>query len=308
MAAVNLGTSTLSTNIRYSNQRKIIKTSGGILVAFANLGNGAGNRIQYIISSNNGVSWGSWISAYDDADINSFDVYIDANNDILLVIDKNGMVFRKLVYNPGDTWTNGTVYTVSAFAEGIPTLTRRSNGNIWIASTRSTIAINGYYSTDEGQNWTNTNFTAPSTQRNQSIISVGSNIWIIYAANGGLFYRVYTTSWGSAQTIVASGLTNGDYTLATLKISDIEIYTTGIKSDGIHIYKYNGSSWDSATLLTTNTRDSYPTLSNVNNLPILIWNDYASGNYNIAYRKWNGASWDSQVNMTTGATDRKSVV
>src|SRR3972149_5074939 len=57
MARILIDTSTLSTATAYSNQRKIVKTSAGKLILFANLGNTSDTRIRYKTSDDNGDIW-----------------------------------------------------------------------------------------------------------------------------------------------------------------------------------------------------------------------------------------------------------
>src|SRR3972149_3309089 len=128
MARILIDTSTLSTATAYSNQRKIVKTSAGKLILFANLGNTSDTRIRYKTSDDNGATWSSWNLAYNDNNVSSFDVYIDNNNDILLAIDVSyTLYFRKLIYSSGN-WTLASVVLVNTQTGARrPSITKRSN-------------------------------------------------------------------------------------------------------------------------------------------------------------------------------------
>ena len=284
-----------------SNQRKIVKTTLGKLVLFANLGNTSGTRLRYKTSDDNGSTWSGWNLAFNTGNIHAsgFDVYIDSNNDILLAISAGSYItFRKLVYSAG-SWTPGTEYVAFTGAYGYtkPVITRRSNNDLWIclyATSSMYYNVTSCYSTNEGVNWTNGGLVTPNTgtpSGSPTLTTKGSNILCIYQTGTTLGCKEYSTSWGT-ETIIASGITED--VPCTVKISDSEIYTTIRTSSGIKIFKFDGSTWDSGTLLSDNANDRSSSITNINNKPVVIWSDYNGTNYDIVYRKWNGSTWSAQ--------------
>jgi len=287
-----------------SNQRKIVKTTLGKLVLFANLGNTSGTRLRYKTSDDNGSTWSGWNLAFNTGNIHAsgFDVYIDSNNDILLAISSGSYItFRKLVYSAG-SWTPGTEYIAFSGAYGYtkPVITRRSNNDLWIclyATSSMYYNVTSCYSTNEGVNWTNGGLVTPNTgtpSGSPTLTTKGSNILCIYQTGTTLGCKEYSTSWGT-ETIIASGITED--VPCTVKISDSEIYTTIRTSSGIKIFKFDGSTWDSGTLLSDNANDRSSSITNINNKPVVIWSDYNGTNYDIVYRKWNGSTWSAQATI-----------
>lgn len=151
--SILIGSSTSALATSNSNQRKIVKTSTGTLVLFANLGNNSGNRIKYKVSTDKGDTWGDWISVYNDADITNFDVCIDGSNNILIAIVRvpnNYQDFIKLSYTGSNTWSNGSAVNFNLGYSSSISIVLRSNGEIWFAVDKSnnSTAITARYSSD----------------------------------------------------------------------------------------------------------------------------------------------------------------
>ncbi len=297
MARVSLGTVSSASSSGISIDRRIFKTTYGKLVLFAV----TGTYIQYKTSSDGGASWDvSWSNAATCAN-GVFSGYIDTNNDIYLAYRNNSgnPEFIKGTYSSG-SWSWGS--PVEIYSGDTPfnlKITKRSNGDLWVANVKNTFdLIAGYYSTDGGGTWNRTTISYSYLDQCY-IIPQGSNIWIIATTNGGkVIVYEYTSSWNAGTEVVSSGVINDNATcLGAVKISDTEIYFSVRTSSGIKLYKYNGS-WDSGTLMTDNANDKSPAMASIFNRPVLLWNDYDGTYYNISYRKWNGSSWESQVNLT----------
>ncbi len=306
--SVSLGTSTSNLATAQSIQRKIVKTDAGKLVMFAYIGSGSGNRIRYKTSSDNGETWdGSWTEAFNDNDILNFDIHIDTNNDILIVVKTTGneFKFKKLTYSAG-SWSNGSAVTVHGSTTFYnPVITRRSNGNIWVtASFDSGNNLWYWISTNEGANWSATFTTIDIIGYSVGIIPNGSDIWVIVDGDGKLENRVYNgSSWSLQATITASGMTSSNSNLLGIgKSSDSEIWIVGRTASGLKVFYWNGLSWDSGTLISDQANDQSPTISISNNYPVILWRDYNGATYDIVYRNWTGSIWASQIGLTTGVT------
>jgi hypothetical protein len=299
--SVSLGTTSSSFATAFSTQRKIVKTSGGKLVLFANIS----GSIQYKTSTDNGATWdSSWTNVVTADTRNGFDIYIDTNDDIFLVyrVFADQAYFRKLTYGSG-TWSIGSAVVIStsnSTREWV--ITKRSNGDLWaIAATDGgDNSIYYAYSTDGGSTWTKNNYNSGQTAQGINIVPHSTNIWAILQGGTALKIYEWTTSWSLLATVAASGLTN-DVEVGTVRIDDNNIYVAVRTTSGIKVYYWNGSTWDSGTLLTDNANDTDPFMANVNSKPVLLWKDYDGTYYNIAYRNYNGSSWNSEVFLTSDA-------
>jgi len=295
MARVSLGTSTTAGATQTSSQRKIVKSSTGILALFS-IVNG---HLDYRKSTDDGTTWGSsWTTVYDTATVTLFDVRIETNDDICIVLNEVGvgtLKFIRLTYSSG-SWSIGTpvLITTETCNAGL-SITRRSNGDFWIGGGQTGFSLFSAYSTDEGLLWTRILITA-STSSPIVVIPKGTYIWLFHFSSSNLRVYQYDTSW-DAGTLIGSSNTNG--VLGILKISDSEIYIACRATGGIKLYKYNGSSWGSSTTITGNTNDTDPSLCNINGNPAIVFKDYDGTNYNIYYRTYNGSTWDSEVALTS---------
>ena len=306
-----LGTTTSQYASRYPQQRKMVKTSGGTLVLFANV-DGA---VKYKTSTDNGANWSSWSGdIYGGTYLHSFSITIDSSDNILCTFSRQGgswyiIYFKKLTYQSGDTWSAGSLLTIDSESSAIfyaPVITIRSNDDIWIGWWRWSSTGGAYYSisTDGGSNWS-ASATAPSESAqiySVSIISKGSNIWLFTEVSNKLIVYEYTTSWDAGTEIVGSGITHSSYTSSCLKISDSDIWIAGKTTSGLKVFHYTGS-WDSGTLISDNASDTHPSFSNINSKPVIVWQDYDGSNYDISYRVYNGSSWDAQIDINSDVTE-----
>jgi len=304
VAKISIGTTTNSTASQYGTQRKIIKTSDGNLFLFANLGSDASTRLRYKKSIDNGVTWDAdWTLVYNNADFRSFDIYNDVDN-LYLAIAKNsgGTVFIKLTYS-GGSYSIGATKTITTSTCIYPTITKRANGDLWVAGYNATATINTFYSTNAGDNWSSGGTIAvTSTLQQNRIMPRGAGLWIIYLTNR-LYYVEYTSSWGSPIEISgASSVMGISNRFSVTRISDTDIWIAAVKYNAtaslrtIKVWHYTGS-WDSGTEISNSgtNEDIEPTISIVGNTPVVVWNENTKANIN--YRKWNGSSWDSIVTL-----------
>jgi len=306
MAIVNVGTTSIDASTRYSYQHKIVKTSGGVLVLFADA---ADAHLRYKTSSDNGVTWDSSWTTVESSNYSvdgDFDVIIDGSDNIYTVFyggGSGGIYLYKLTYS-GGSWTVGTRRTIAGNYCYYVSLVKRASGELFVTffyGYSGAWRLYGFYSTDDGASWNNNYYTLTDTLSGTRCFEVGSTIWCIVTTAGGklqqFIWNDIAKSW-NAPTDIASGITNSSYSLGACKISDSNIFAAVRTSSGIKIYNYTGS-WDSGTLLSDNSNDQDPALSIVANNPVIIWTDYTGTQYNISYRKWNGSAWESQVDITS---------
>lgn len=283
-------------------QRHIVKTSLGKLVLFEN----KDGDLQYKTSSDNGLTWDiSWTIAFTVGTIANFDVYIDTNDDIYLAMYSSAAYFKKLTYS-GGSWTLGSnIVVVSGIQLNNIVFIKNSNGDFWILGRYSSgNGIRGYYSTNGGTSWSSYGAITGINTYDPYVMIVGSELWLFCVVSGAIKKYVYTTSWDAGTTIV-SGITQGAGSLGAIKISDSNIYIACRSSSGLKVFNYNGTIWDSGTLLTNTSLDYFPSLSNINNNPIVYWRNYNGTTWDIYYRKYNGSSWNSEVAITSDSVDDK---
>jgi len=301
--SVNLGTTTVGTSTQYSNQHRIVETSDGKHVVFGHNVNSV--QIAYKVSTDDGATFGSWVTVYNTPTVNDFDVYIDASNNILLAIGTTGqtMYFIKMTYGSG-TWSIGSTVTASGAVSCYrsASITKRANGDIWIAGANSAeTGFYGCYSTDGGATWSQTAFVSAAYTYQITIIPKGSDIWAFSETTTGFKYFIYTSSWNSGTVITTSFLGSGH---SVGKVSDSEIYLAGETSSGIKVYKYTGT-WDAGQLITgAAAGQTQPALSIITGVgPVLTY--CTATPFNIVYSKYNGSSWPASVNITNDSATNK---
>jgi hypothetical protein len=300
--AINLGT-TATNSARYPAQRKIVKTTGGTLVVFSYFGNGTGG-IKYSTSTDNGVNWSSWNATTDTESISNFDIYIESSNDILIVYQRgfdNAPRFIRLTYSSG-TWSVGSIISVSTNSASIPKITKRSNGDLYILGNGGS-QLELFKSTDSGASWSSAASINPgATPDSWDILPYSTKLWVFVVRASSNDVKIY--EYDSSATLIAtpatSITTDTNEGLSANKIDDSNIYFAVPTSSGIKAYYYNGSSWDSGTLLSDNSADEQPTIGIISTNIIVAWRDYDGSNYNIASKSYNG-SWSAQNNWTADA-------
>jgi len=306
MSRILLNTTTKSGSVtRFSSQRKIIKTSLGTLVAFCYLGDTSSYRIQYSKSLDDGVTWSSFVDVafgYDMVLTGGFDVQIDSSNNIWIFMNSGSDGYiKKLTYSAG-TWTNGTTVSIMSNSNKGSILVK-SNGDIWVScfdDTNSDFYYN--YSTDGGSIWIGMGTIVTSAApKSGKLIEVGGNPWIIYEAGNSLIYRIYSGgSWGVEQTISSSGIVDGTNVLGVAMISDSSVWVFCTTTSGIKAYKYDGSTWDSGTLISDNTGDTSPSPCIFSNTNLAVFYKKSTGS--IYCNRYNG-TWSGSVLQGHGETN-----
>lgn len=304
MARVTIDTSTKAVSTAFSQQRSIWKTDAGKLILFANVN----NILKYKTSTDNGDNWSSWVTVFTSSNtIYSFDTFMDANNNVYLVMwdfdnSTHRLKFIKLTYSVG-SWSIGSTINVTSSNSGHPVITQRSNGDLWVGRCYSFSTFSNIYcniSTNDGTSWNTTANFAYTNSQVVSLIPKDSYIWAIVQGNSKLRIYQYDSSWDAGTNIAASGITDSPESLGVLKVSNSKIYVATRTSSGVKLYEY-AESWDAGITLSNNANDQSPEIIFVANKPSIIWTDYDGSNYNIAYRKFNGSTWDSQVLLTDDA-------
>jgi hypothetical protein len=317
MAAVSLGTTTLTTSlIGQPQSHQIFKTSDGVFIMIAFLST---NYFAYK-KSTDGVTWsGTWtnIVATTNGNFFMFDAYMDASNNILFsyaVFSGAWIVnYLKMTYSSG-SWSIGSGYTIKTNLFGVNdsltglSITKDSSGNVWVAiykTVRATIHC-VYSSNDTGAgSWTAKDISAAANINSVCLIPVGSNIWCVVQYSTGVYYFIYTSSWGTVQTAVASGVTAG--VIGVLKIADANIIVAYRTSSGIQTYKFT-TSWAAFGTVSAHAADDICCIQQVNGYPCVVWQDYNGAAYEIAYRYYDIGGWGSITALTATTYNYKPSV
>jgi len=299
----------LSTN---PQQRKIIKASDGTLLLFAMFYISNQHILKYKKSIDNGVTWGSWVTVNTSANGSAtsfffFDICINlSTNDIYVTFadfsSTWGIYYIKMTYSAG-SWSLGTRYLVhnnfggSGQSPSTCFNTIRSNGEIWVyCYFGSTTNIYSNSNNDGSGAWTDK--SVPQSVTASGLLAVGSNIWVIYQRATGLYYRIYTTSWGAEQTITSSGIT-ADY-ISCLRVTDSNLWIVARTSSGLKAFNYI-SSWDAGTLISSNTNDNYSSISIYTGGIVVVYSGYDTVQYDIYYARYSGV-WATPVRVVNDAT------
>lgn len=309
MSVVLVGTSTDAGATYRSTQRKLLKSSTGILVIFA-LVDGS---IQYKTSTNDGQTWSAnWTSVYTPSKVGVyFEATILSNDNIVLAIQDGNYVKAvslkaiRFVYNAG-VWTPDAAETVGTqdyFQEPV-VISQKSNGNVFIVSYKlNSDAFYSYKSTDGGDTWGTAQTQGLSSSNFLSIEPYSTYLWLClqrWSGNGTVNRFQHDSSWTAGSGIISNTVAAP---FQLLNIDTTHFYLAGDTASGIKVYKFSGVAWDSGTLLSDHANDRDPTICNVGGVPVVLWSDYDGSDYHIVYRKWNGADWDAQVAISTVGTD-----
>lgn len=309
--AISIGTTSLTTGIGSSENRTIFKSADGILIQ---LMCNSSTSAAYKISSDNGATWSaSWTTISSGFSVlNKITGWQDTNDDIYVTYNgshtsSGGTIgFVKLTY-ASNTWTAGTqvVKKVGINYTYHPTITKTTDGNLYIVGNYNTTGGGTLYtwkSTDDGATWS-LNGTSFASSRSSCAIPKGSDLWVFDQNTGAVYIRQLASGTWSNITVIASGVLNNNYNTGVLKVSDSEIYLTTLLAAGIKIYKYNGTSWDSGTVITSAINDSRAVITQFNTQPCVLWT-YNDGTYNnIAYKTYDGSSWSSQQALTNDTSN-----
>jgi hypothetical protein len=305
MARVNVATASYT-----SSSPKLVKSSNGTLALFYIVA----NAVYYKKSTDGEITWGSAIAAVSQSTMNTnsrFDVYLDSNDDIYLTYTYFSgswtIGYIKLTYG-SSAWTNGTQYAVKSALFGnssnptILTVNKRSDGLICLAAcnagSRTIIEFLTNINSSGSGAWTDIANTETTVPYGISLLAVGSDMWLVYERNAAIYYKIFTTVFGTEQTIVASGISNNAIT--SLWISDSNLWIGGSTSSGIKAFHYTGS-WDSGTLVSDNANDSNITFGIISGSDICcMWSDYDGAQYDLSYNSYLG-SWQGQFDITSDA-------
>ena len=279
---INLG----STNqlIDTNFQRRIFKSSTGELIVFAKLDDG----IKYKTSTDNGLTWSSWTMVYSTPE--AFDITSDGD-DVLLSIWAGvaGIKFIRLTYiSPG--WSIEPTIHVASSSQGAGIIiAKRNNGDLWIARP---IYAAVYYniSSDGGLTWSSSSniSTGGVTAKCIQLIPLETEMWLfVVRSNDTVYLYKYDSSWYDTTLISSSSTT---YHISVCKGDDNNIYAAITTHSGIRVYYYNGSTWDSGTLVTSDSYHYRPNISYIRYRPTVLY-DAWSGAYKIGYTRFDGVSW-----------------
>ena len=309
-------------------QPRIVKASNGTLLAFQYDGD---NYLSYKMSTDGGGTWGDWVVVWESDWYGYwFAVAIDASDNIYICYDAstyaNDLTVKKLTYTGSNTWSIGS--EVTALTHGDtgtnhnyphPYILCKSNGDVWISSpvkvgSSDNTKFTAVYSTNGGSSFSQTSVVDCGSgmwiraDNDVPLYEVGSDIWAFAAkgstTSGSLFQTIYTSgAWGSP-AVLDTVVNNGAYLgIKGCVISSTEVYIAYNKTTtaGLWIKKWNGSSWDSGTQLSTGAYSGPVAISNVNSHPVVSWIDYSGTNI-IKYSYFD-STWSSPATIADSETN-----
>lgn len=301
----------LATRVQYSHQRKLLKASTDKLILITIIDVDDEPIIAYTTSTDEGATWSSFTNLVSEWDygVNNFDCHICTNDDIIIAYDIDGdQYFQKLTYSSG-TWSSGSLVALASgsYTWRAPSITQHPNGDYYVNAGREGTRdrCRTWYSSN-GTDWSTIDTTLETTLNATKIIQYDTTLWLfahIYGASKGIkVYQLSAGSW-SYQTNPINSVRSSE-NFAVLKIADNDIWIAYNSATNIAVQKWNGSSWSSQSVLTTHTGDLYPTLTLVNDQPVLLWIDrISSSSFYVKCRIYSGSAWYSTQIISIGGTD-----
>ncbi len=212
--------------------------------------------------------------------------------------------------------------TTSSYDESRPTITRTSDGTLWVTFHNSSSALCFANSTDGGATWTTYGTTAENNPSNPIIISDSSdNVYIFfenhtsgsnfsyyeYKNSDKAWHKYYISSWTGWDKVY--NLSAATYTVS----SSIYIYVFFDYANSSAEYNVgraktwdSGSHWDAANIASTTDWEGHPstTISTGTNPEVFVAYDHYDGNYwNITVlnnTNINSTSWSGYVFYGSG--------
>ena len=304
MARIDIGATEDLSSTAQSFQHKIVRASSGKLLIVVRREVGAVLYVSYK-TSDDGVTWSGWtdIETGGETWLEDTDMYIDDSDHVYLVYGGTSRNFRKFTYDAGtDSWSLGAKVAlgVSSIYDN-PSITMRSNGDIWIAAHLSSTRhyFKYWISTNGGTSFSSavTGPTVGDDCREVCLIPHGSNIWAIVKAAGLEIYE-YSSSWDGGVTIEASSIN----ALGVVKVSDDDVWIA-TRLSGIKVYHWNGSVWDAGTQISDSPSDLSPSLTEADGKPAIVWSESldVGATRNIVYKKYSNSAWGSKIYLTNDA-------
>lgn len=243
---ITIATSTNAQATGYSKDRKVFLTSSHldansnpVLVVLYQSGSGI---ILEWSDSTGGVAYGTWSNTPITIDTSTqigFYGVMDSSDNIHIVYmsDANTVKYVKLTYGAGPTWSVGTKTTIKgsgASDQAInPCIYRTAAGVLHVAYryyNGTNYSVRGIQSNDGGTTWASeVDLSTPSTNARHfaTMTNYNDSPIIVYQVGGSstnLYYRIYSTSWGSQNLItnVASSTDN----VFTAVVTGTSLHTT----------------------------------------------------------------------------------
>ena len=204
-----------------------------------------------------------------------------------------------------------------------PSIAQTSDGKIWVVwYTDRTGNLEIFYKTynaSEVHPWSPdiqlTNDT--SVDITPSIMRASDDkIWVVWARNNDLYYKVYNGSSWSPDTPLITGSGKDEFPSITQTLDDtIWIVWSSNRTGNFEIFytTYNGSSWSPDTPLTNDTsKDRSPSIMQaVDDKIWVVWHTERMGNLEIFYNIYNGSSWlleDMRLTWDSGCDWHPSIM
>lgn len=288
-------------------QTHIAKLSNGNLVAFyikqTTSSTTTRYNCYYAISTNNGVSWGTPASVRNTTFF--FDIYQIGDNFIFgrQSSSSGACTAQLLSYNSEtNTFSVGTSYNATSYStDDYPVKLVKYNNKYWLFACRKGYQpIYGSYCDTIDDTWTTISSANTGAQPVSLDVAVLSNKLLVFAVHSSKVYMSEITgeySWGSWAEVCA---TISDITsISSYVVSDTEIYLSVRTTSGLKIYLYNGSSWGSATNISSQENDKCGRFSVINGILIFsyLYENADGDKWGLAYHIKGGSGWSTATNI-----------
>jgi len=195
-----------------------------------------------------------------------------------------------------------------------------SDGNLHCVYVKSVDTFNQIFhakSTDNGENWTETQLSSGSYYPTHPSLAIDSNdnlhvVWEGQWTNSTTYYQIYYTkfssgSWSTQAAITSGNYSNGSPAIAIDSSDNIHVVFHGPYSgesySQIRYLKYSSGSWSAVANITSDHYMRYDpsiAIDSNDNLHV-VWegkSSYYTASYNIYYSKYSAGAWSAATNIT----------
>jgi len=285
---------------RYGFQNKLFELSNGHFIVFYN-NNG---NYYYKLSVDGGSSFGSAVYLFGGVDL---DLVHDISTDDFYLVrgtSSGGTYATYLASNGNDTWTATHRLVASTPTATFRKVVKQSDNRWFIFNGRTSSGSVYYYYTDSfTASWTSGGWvdTGSGGVYGLDACAYGGNI--LFVAKGKYWISAASVFSGSGTVISSDTLTNVLTNTCLCKITDTNMYVFFSTSNGIKSFKFNGFTWDSGVLLSTNSLDTNVSVAQIGPKLICLYASDDVTYQRIAYStQISENTWYSPVYITSTST------
>ncbi|MFH1074160.1 MAG: IPT/TIG domain-containing protein [Candidatus Firestonebacteria bacterium] len=328
LKGADIATTTTDSSYANPNDRKLVITSDGKLVAFYYV---ASTGVYYSISSDAGATWSSaTLIGGGSATSRFYSVWKDSSDKIYIVYKHSEGTYkvklRSMTYSGGSysfTGAETTLVTSTGDFSNVCSVAKvPATGRIWVSyvantgTTPATTQLHTTYSDDEGATWHGDTAGNSAVPDHYVIISGSANhsSLVIYNGNPAIFFGGSYTRWsyfdGTVWSAYATIISLSVYNNFSVCVTDNNYIHLAYSDNGTsvkHTY-YNGLSWLGAVNTLQGTVSTNPALTTDGVNLWCFWSSSNTGAADIVYKKYNGTSWDDSATTlySSGGNNYKS--